>query len=489
MRIKLILLTLLSFLLLSCSMVSEKGSIPINLPEVGPGRALENTDTARIYLLSSTGDKNIDPTTKEIYVDVPMDKGSYLIEDIKSNNTYQLLVLFGTKVDGVFSNVTQYAAKENLKVTAGINNSIKMTIEDSKFTWNSSYTGKSVEQVLEINGSIYVRAVIDGSSVIYKDGEALEIDATDIGTIQSIGKGVDLEGFNVLWINTNIGIFPYINGDIDMDFHKGLVSNTLDISESYGLKLSDATNSEDFVLIAYFQGPGSVGGTLIDSETPKESWEWFDKESIITEMPEMESILGDVNSLIYDFVSNGNYAYLSTALPIAAFRVGSDTFSEDNSLSDDPTFADIQELLDFIVVKDSSNQQGTVTSIGLEGSTLYLGSESGLYYTEIDPATGALVDKEAAKTAGTEFAGVKNVIVGTEGLYFKKIVTTSGYIAALTNKSILVIDTKTNTITDTFKFYQGMPGKPTKLATDLAWDGTTLYVTGESGLVTKSYGN
>lgn len=148
MKIKTIIISLIIILFLSCSINQQgKGAIPIRLPESGADRAVGEYSHARILLLTEAGYVNIDPTTDNVYIDVPYSDGVYTIEDIKPS-TYDIIVLFGNKTDlGVFTEYFAYAIADDYTITSGINNSITMTIVPTDFEWIEEFIGNIVPRI------------------------------------------------------------------------------------------------------------------------------------------------------------------------------------------------------------------------------------------------------------------------------------------------------------------------------------------------------
>ncbi len=482
LKTKIIIISILAILFISCSINQlEKGSIPIRLPESGADRATGDYSYARILLLTEAGYVNIDTSTEEVFKDVPYSEGAYTIENIKPS-TYDIIVLFGDKTStGVFTDYSAYAIADDYTITAGINNSISLTIVSSDFVWTPAFVGKNSTQVLNINEDIYIKS--EGANEgVYKNSTELSFNDATIGTIQSIGNGTDAAGLGTLWLNTNRGIYPYNGESLDKDFSSALVSETLVIRESAGMRL-DGGDSED-IFIAFYQGEGSVGAVLIDEDEAEADWEWFNKESLVGDPddpddngnPEVAELLEDLDTLVYDFEVNGSYAYVATALPLDAFRISADTMEILDEVDafgvktfpKEPTFDDAKKLVDFITVKDSNGDLETIKALVSEGSNLYLGSEKGLYITTVNSTTdGSLTNEEAVTT----------LVAGTTGRNFKKLVSTTGYVAALTDGGVMIISG--SSVVKEYMFYQGLPGE----LTDLSWQGTKLFITGSAGVV------
>lgn len=453
----------------SCSMNQEKGSIPIRLPEPGVNRAAGEYTYARILLITKAGYINIDSSTPEVYQDVAYSDGLYTIEDINPAYVYDIVIIFGHKDGGVFKDVYAYAVADDQVVTSGVNNAINMSIVTSDFTWVPAYSGKDSTNLLNIGGTIYVKSAPTAFQGVYRDGIELDIDSSAIGDIQSIGHGKDVTGQDELWLNSNSGIYPYNNGSINKDFSSGLpASTTMSISESYGLKLEGKEDGDQDTFIAFFQGEGSFGGIKMEPDKPYSDWEWTDKNSLMEDNADAKDMLEPLDNIVYDFVASGTYAYMATALPVAAFRISADTMGDIDDLPEEPTFNQLEKLVDTVIVRDG--HQLVTKSLAIQGDKLYLGTESGLFYTGIDTKTGAQsVD-----------ADVESRIVGTEGKNILKLApsTHGSYIAALTDGGVIIIND--TAIIKEYMFYQGLPGQ----LSDIIWKDATLYISGSAGVVT-----
>eukprot|EP01156_Anaeramoeba_ignava_P010637 Anaeramoba_ignava/a480330_69.p1 GENE.a480330_69~~a480330_69.p1 ORF type:complete len:480 (-),score=19.63 a480330_69:78-1517(-) len=457
--------------LAGCSISNNNnGSIPIMLPEKLSAReSIATYEYARIMLKTTNGFINIDSSTSEVYQDVSYSAGSYVIEDINPSYTYDLIILFGNKIDSVFTQITNYAISENIQVTAGVNNEIEMIIALSDFVWESDYLGENVQQIINVDGNIYSKT----PDMIYKDGDAMDLIYNSLsGDVTSIGHGENISNIDQLWINTTDGIYPVSSeGVIDETFSDGLiVYEDLNISESGTIKI---INGNGTALFAYFQGNGSFGGVNYKTSTESSQWEWFSKSDLLEIMPEMSEMLSGIDKIVYDFLNTESYGIVSTALPVASFKISGDTTESADTLFSDPgyepTFDDLKTLVSFIVVRDSDERQVTVTSLGLADSTLYLGSDNGIYCAGIDTTTGELI----------ESGDVRTLVTGTDDMEILQIESSgSDYIAARTDKGIVIIE-GTSVIME-YSLYQGLPGT----LSDITWKDSILYISGSAGVVT-----
>jgi len=457
--------TILALLVLiaSCSLVQETGTISIPLPDLS-SREVGTYEWARVYLSSKTGPVDLDSGSTEFYKDVPYSDGSFVISNINPAYQYDLVLLFGNKTpEGVFTEINAYSAKIGLKVTSGLNNKISMAVSNSPFSWDQSLKGQNILQAINVNGVVYTLTSNLNNKKLFASGAEI---TGYTGDLQSIGKGKDSKGVESLWINTSKGIFPYKDGVIDTTFFSNSkVTGDLTIERSGTL---DFVVDGDSMVIGYYQGPGTVGGVNIEAKDPSK-WQWFGIDDAKEAVSGIETVLEGLSTIIYDFKSMGDYAYVATALPIPAFRITGDMLEAGKDLGDKPAFDDLTKLIDPVSVKDASGKSVTVKTVGIENGYLYFGSDSGIYTTQINTTNGELVTDAAITT----------VVSGTEGLVIKKMEVTTDYVAAITGKNGVVI-LKNGAVVKAFKNYEGLPGK----VTDILWNGNILNVVGPSGLVT-----
>lgn len=467
---------LLTALLMACSITGERGSLPLSLPSSLPSRASVNGDSgytyARIYLHTEWGAVNIDPGTQEVYADVSSDSGTYIIKDIDPSFTYKVMILFGDKTEsGVFHSIRAYAYSEDIQITAGIQNRVVLTIEPGHFTWKSVFAGKNIHQIMSVGPSLYTFTDAVSYQGVYLDES--EID-TGLSEVLSLGRGMDLSGNDELWLNNSQGIFPWRSGEVDRGFSSALTTEeSLNISDSGMIEFIPDTGEK--VYLAFFQGEGVLGGVQIDTAVSPEQWEWKNRSDLIENVEGFDEILSDLDTVIYDYISQGNYAYLATAMPLPAFRVSGSVLDDYETLQlpegqTIPGFSDLKTLLDFIPVRNAQGVQETVISLGLSGSYLYLGTKNGLYYTVVNETTGEMV-------AGSE---VETLITGTEGKKIEKIQTFGTYGAAITENSLILVEN--GLLLKEYMNYEGLPGT----LKDIAWQETTngpvLVIAGSSGV-------
>lgn len=486
MKSKTIIFTIIIITLFGCSLESKSGSLPIVLPRSLTefesnsrelSRAVEyDYEIARIYLKSDTGYYNIDDSTNEVYKDIPYSVGSYVITGLNPGKIYEIFVLFGSVDNGILHSTMHYGYSRPITITAGINNKVEVNLDVAEVTWENNYITKNVKQLINIGGTINSYT---GDGEVLIDGSVRN---TEVTNITSIGKGKKLDGSDILWINTNDGIYPYENS-ADMTFSSALTDTGLSIDESAGIEFTKT--SGETMILAYFQGTGTIGGTQIENgETPSE---WFGKNDLIENMPEMEDMVNEVDKIIYDFVSFGKYAYVATALPFAPFLVDGNVIDDYDNLektedSDIPTFEQLKSLVTFLEVYDSNIEQVTIKSVtAIEDTKLYLGSDNGIYVANIN-SDGTIKDGEDINDDGK--IDITTLVSGT---FNKKILkleaNDSSYVGAITKDGVLII--KDNSVVKEFKFYMGLPEN----ISDIAWVGNTIYISGSSGVVFYNVSN
>lgn len=468
-----------SLLFSTCNLEVSKGSLPIVLPKRLNGYSISRNTTleqeydyARIYLKTETGYFNIDTSTKEVYKDVAYSVGSYTITGLEPGEKYTVYVYFGFKQENVLHSTTHYAVSEkNFRITSGINNKIEMTIIPAEVTWVEGYKAEDIKQVLTIATSETQKdlyAYVDGGKII-KNGSTID---TGVEGITSIGKGSDLNKVEQLWLNTSSAIIPIKDGIPDLEFSKSMNITGLDIEESQGIYMD---NDGEANIIVYYQGQGIIGGTQIDNTITPDEYDWYGKEDLINEVEGIEDMIDDLEKFVYDFESFSDYAFVVTALPLPSFLITGDVTERYEALptppdSDIPSFEDLKSIVDFIVVRNSSNEQVTIktlTAVKSEG-LLYFGSNQGIYYASFNPLNGALA----------ESGDVSTIVTNTENENIIKLESGDSYIAAITDNGILII--KGTNIVKELDFYMGIPEN----ISDIAWIGDTLYISGSSGLVT-----
>ncbi|MBN2617952.1 MAG: hypothetical protein JXR64_06535 [Spirochaetales bacterium] len=431
LKIGIILIGLL-VLMASCQLNTTRGSIPLTLPESNSVREIGEYTVARIYLQRGDNFVKIDPSSSVSYVDVPASSGSYTISDINTAYKYNLIVMFGSEVNETFANYSSYAIAQNVSITEGEDNVVNMEIKTSDFVWDSGYLGVNSKQVLSINNNL----------VVFGDKNSFENKSNY--TITSVGKGINSAGAEELWLNTSTGIYT-LDGNTILGDKTGL-----NIEESGAIKMDNEDGSNE--LIAYYQGVGNVGVTAMDYSKNYTDWDWFGKTEIIDFVPDMEDMLKGLDKLLYGFVSLGSYAYVSTTLPVSAFKITNKVIDDSKNLSDSPSFDDLTKLVEFVPVRDSNNSLVTVKCLTYAKDVLYMGSDNGLY------------------TA-------KGIIPNTNGVEFKKLVSNGTTVAALTDKGIMLFEEEA--LTQTYMFYQGLPLN----ITDIAYVDNKLYISGINGVV------
>lgn len=477
---KITILFILVIILAGCSIETPKGSLPIVLPrslsslESRSSRDVNTEyDYARIYLKTDlkteTGFYNIDDSTKEVYKDVSYAEGSYTITGLNPGRIYDIYILFGFKDNnGILHNTTYYGFSEEVKIIAGMNNQVEVTVDETEVIWaeNEKYEAKDIKQLVNIDGVINAYS---GTGKILIDGKIIN---PDLDNISSIGKGKNIDGSDVLWINTIKGIYPYDDGNIDSDFSVEIKETNLSIDESAGIEFTK--NSGETMILAYYQGVGTIGGTQIEEGKPSSEYEWFGKDDLIENMPDMEEMVSEVDKIIYDFVSFGKYAYVATALPFAPFLVTGNVLDDYEDLeipegSDVPTFEQLKSIVTFLEVEDSDGEQVTIKNLtAIKDSKLYLGSDDGIYVSEIN-SDGSIKSQDGI---------IDRLVTGTNNKEILKLEANGTYIGAITNDGVLII--KGNSVVKEFKSFMGLP----ESISDIVWVGSTLYISGSSGVVT-----
>lgn len=503
---------------LSCSLMAPRtGSLTIPFPPQllgrgGPGsRALtddmaegQSLSRVRVYLEAQGGLVPLGGKGFVFESDIPSDN-TITIDGVPPIRNCVLYVALLTDVtNGVAPapvfRIVKYVNSGIFSVVAGATTSVTLNPFDSPFKdlSTASSTAKGV-RALELGGVIYILA--DGT-LLWEGGPDGGLDivgSKGIGAANSLGAGRVINsdgslGADQVWVNTDMGIYALVGQALEalpVEDKDGLprdIAAIGDILESGVIALSYTTTNDDDEIVAgstnaiLYQGKGKIGGAF----SADEEWTWFDIADFLDD-PQMESLKSSIEEatgkLVADYwiAEDGSFGY-AVVPAINSLRIGGDIIDKaKNDLPDDPGIQDILDMFlkdSTIAVPKVNNIAPLIKSVSMAGSSLFVGTDQGVFTIEVDAADGKL----AAETTQRVNLGRTVYVIR---LRAKQFVVDGPVWTGVLAKSGTLFLLKDGELAATYPFYTGIPEFSGDAANtgDLFWTEEGLVVTGTSGAV------
>ncbi len=457
------------------------GSVLIELPpRATASAALDGAEyeIARIWLISGSSKLAIDGYE---YIDVTDE--SVTIAGLLPD-TYTVQIAFGRVDDGTLYSVTAYGESDAFRVSAGVTSRVTIRLRRQRVMSDEGVVGTGFVNAVVVDGRLYTLAE---TGALYEDGALMDLPELAGRDIRSISLGkffeTDSTAAEELWINTDVGVFPYRGGVLDTTFSDGIALNpgeSLDIEKTFAYLVEDPDSGE-FGLIIGLQGSGldTLRGTLVkysDRNDPA-GWEWrgWSELDATAGLGDIRDALSGVGEVIYDVVFEDQYIYAATALQ-TLFLTSADLdamVAYFEGLNDPAVDMDLDTVLGFfgvVTLTGGPDEGKTIKSVEVEGSVLYLGTNTrndphnGVLAARMDPADGKIVS-DAVRVDGTDGTDVLDIVYGAE----------VGLTVAYSASTVLVLDD--GALIEEIPFYAGLPGR----VRDVEWLGSRLYVVGSEG--------
>ncbi|NBC29989.1 MAG: hypothetical protein GVY29_08350, partial [Spirochaetes bacterium] len=330
-----------------------EGSLSLDMSGIST-QADVTGNTARVYLLAEKGkSQGLYPLGDgEDYVDVDVDD-TLTIDGIAPGYSYRVLISFGTD-RGSWFEVSEYAESDSVEVESGSQAEVEVSVVDATQFLTYPSSGASGLNGKELNGVVHSgsNVFVTDSTNVYGANAALTADvaAADpaAGTINSISRG---DGSSPLLVNTSNGIYHGTSSSLNQSSYTGSVT----------LSAYFDNGGENKGVV--FQGPG-VFGASDGLESPIDDWVIVDVGDVIA---------GDavrdysVNSGTGIAVVSAFGSFVADTIDFTTLETGSDT--EWDTIANEVSF-----LEEFVPAR--------ILSVGYGGSTLYVGTDDGVYESD-----------------------------------------------------------------------------------------------------------
>jgi len=370
-------LILVSIALLSCYWISGNAVANVTLNLSGVSAKGLDDRYARVYLLANNKIYALREGREYVEIQIPGSNPEIrlTLEDIPVGPTYRVWLSIGWEQGGGWF-LTDYWAESNpFELSPG-----QETIVP--FTEAELFINPVFQPVWDVMGKSLKGVVVDEfSTIITADEETVHsefslfsvFNHTDLPTgytVNSIDLGVDVQNPNntQAWLNTNLGILPFFDLTFDTNFSSAL--GPVSVLGSAGREVggSDA--------VAWFFREGGLGSVDISSDISLSpaTWQWVNLGS----------------APVYDcLVAYPEDGYFATSE--GAFRLP-------RAFLQDPT-PSIEEH------KIPLSTPGRVLSWGLidqsgDGDTLFMGTEKGAWYVQMNSGEFDSAPKLEPGTAG-----------------------------------------------------------------------------------------
>jgi len=463
------MVVLAGLLLTGCYVIIDDGVGAVGIEMPSPSETGDPADVSvgRIYLLNENALVDVSGTdTAELYksVDIELEENEVTIGPVPSGPGYQVVISLGnieTDLEGdeVFV-PTQYAYSEPFAVVAGEATPIDLTVGPSPFQYvaDERIFGESLVDIRFVGTSLYTATADDTSSTAFELSLGLAItdeDSLPAGEYAvSIGNGAYTEPGpvahdNVPWINTNMGIIPYFNGNLMADWDNDLSAPLPPVLDS-GAFIAGGND-----LFGWFQVDGGLGGVYDEYVFPgvKQWLENIDLSTFITGQP--------VSDLAVDFSGGAVEGYFASKL--GAFKLPEVVLT-------DPEINTVPEILDnadFFQV-EVDGEDALITQLSLVGGTdtLYLGTNKGV----------VSVNKTQL---GLDVIPVSDTVTESLGRVVRDMYMGSNYHAILTD-NLLIVSANGGTTYTVLPIFASIVTSPTGIVLN---DVTGIvYIAGETGL-------
>lgn len=409
----------------------EEGALSINVtgdfsPAGAKGFGDGTNDYVRVYLI---GNGRLTPIAGKDYAAASASSGSssITVDGIPAGPTYRAMLAFGDadSADDPAFLTSHYAESEEFEIVPG--GTVKLDVTQqalpSFITISQTMAGKNVKGV----------AVYELNGVMY----AADSNYLYNNSVSDFGNKVSVSSYNLNSISEveNIdGI--YINSQNGIQLYNG--SNFSQVYSGNAV-LESGTNGD----YRYFQGDGIIGG----SENSGTSWTVADLSDGISGAP------------VYDFFIDGegntDDGYFASKL--GAFYIQNDSIS---SIEGD--FFGTAKFFDII----EDGEAVRINTLDSDGTNFYLGTENGVYQS-----SGPITEGDNTNIT---------LISETEGYPIRKVELNGNDGVFISDYSFFVKDVDSIT---RYPFTAGMPGTPT----GYSWSGTTLFISGASGVISLSF--
>lgn len=392
-----------------------EGSLSLDMSGIST-QAEVTGETARVYLLAEKGkSQGLYPLDDgEDYVDVDVDD-TVTIDGIAPGFSYRVLISFGND-NGSWFEVTEYAESESIEVESGSQAEVTVSVETSPFTFPAPVTG--------VNGKA-LNGVVFSTDVYAADADQLydiaanlqTAGSTDITpTINSVSRGDN----DPVLVNTQSGIYDESNNLLSTQY-----TGPVTLSAEFG---------DDLI----FQAPGTIGAVGDIGTGNASDWAVVDVGDTVAGNP------------VRDYAINTGASSLALVSALGSFTASANSF---DSLDDSATWDDIADQVTFI----DSDIPARILAVGYGGSTLYVGTDDGVYLSD-----------------GTRPPGFTS-----QNTIISEIASDGTNVAFLGPYYLFIYD---GANVERYPFVAGFPGNPT----DMTWDDNdpgTLYITGDEGIV------
>ena len=384
------------------------------------------------------------------------------IEGLPVGPTYQAMVGWGQLSGGVFrpryyGESPQFTITPNVDTAVDVNTDV-VSYDYMSISFSPDLMGRPLSGVVEDdNGGMNAAEAGRLHYFSFSPPDSWNLtESLDLGyRVYSLSPGTSLSGFAGTYLNTESGIFSFINSDgyqIDTTFSAAL-SGTRDIRGSGSFSLSVAGYT-DYAI--FFRRGGGLGGAYVAFDPglyaypAPTAWNWLNRD-----------VAG-----VTDMVVSENNAYYAAGGSLFALRPN---YLKDPALPANrvglPVPAPVQSL-------------GFRPTGGAPGGTLWLGTTNGVWQMAVDETSGA-----PAASSATQDYPLDQAIV--DSIELIAINNNSGYHEAYLSRYYLYI-VKSGYLYCKIPFFAVVPGR----ATSMAWDSSyNLYIAGTEGLAAINIGS
>jgi hypothetical protein len=442
------------------------GSVGIELPDSSSTGDDSPETVARIYLLNETALVEIGEETAYKIVELETVENEVSIGPVPSGPGYQVILALGDldETTGIFvpGRYAMSDPSDPFAVIAGQATLVELESVESPFDYVPDVFGENLVGIMFVTDSFYAASDSDGVSEAFKLSTGLAVTATaslpDGETAMSIGRGA-LNGVTsaVPWINTTVGILPYLGGtsfsatELNFDADYPAASDLPPVLDSGAFLSGDD-------LYGWFQTDGGLGG-VYDEDLSLADKQWLadiDLSTFISGQP--------VSDLAVDNSTGEIEAYFASKL--GAFKLPEDVLTGTPPADVNKVSWVLDQGSFFEVVID--DEKAAITELALIGDELYLGTSRGVVSVrktdldeEIIPYSG-LVTESMGRT-------VQEMAIGAD------------YHAILTD-NFLIVSSDSGVNYSVIPIYAGIVTAPTGLFLD---DTTgVVLISGETGIAT-----
>ena len=494
--ILLIIAAILAVLFSSCSamMTDSSSDVTIDLSALVDSKAADNQwvkiwlsdmQESNFYDLNSEPDKYYAFQQLEKTVDADgAETWSTTLGNIPIGYEYKIFITKGTVTGDVFT--AEKFVVDTIAV-ASSGSEADFTASAILLAQYSDLVGKSLKGVSYINSELFT--IDSTANTLYYGNAVSTAEFTDNGVAAADGFTFNhvTEGLDDLAIissaNENGEGFVAFDGAADYSFADGLPTAITDLGGSLDVNVlrSDAfyDDAENIEVILGYTEAGIMVSVRTTDGTTTQTHEWlpFDLGSLLgdVDVPFTGQFLKDVSVAFHKSNSVIDKAYLYLITLAGNFEFAIPLTASGLNIEDDGDKSDVDILLEqfsFFTLVDADNEEYAIQNIETSGTNLFIATDRGLLTTTVsDSITDSTLE----------------VVPGTEEIRIELLSCGASYTACITPLNLVIVKDTTDTTDDiaVVPFNAGLPSNGFLNdggITGLDWNGSTLYIAGETGL-------